>query len=111
MNYTEEDIRNAFQAGMTKGINRSYFDAPLDEDEYLTKLKQLKNKSMKTEKSKLEAQHEQLDIPVVIVPLPVIKQVLKYCEDNQIYDKLGSYQNFYYKLNQIRRECEESNAH
>ncbi len=57
-----------------------------------------------------ETQKPQLDIPVVSVPLHVIKQVLKYCEDNQIYDKLGSYQNFYYKLNQIRRECEESNV-
>ena len=49
------------------------------------------------------------NIPVVNVPLPVIMQVLKYCEDNQIYDKLGSYQNFYYKLNQIRREYDEIN--
>jgi hypothetical protein len=65
---------------------------------------------MKTDESKLEVQQEQLDIPVVSVPLPIIMQVLKYCEDNQIYDKLGTYQNFYYKLNQIRRECEESNA-
>ena len=52
------------------------------------------------------AEAQALNIPVVSVPLHVIKQVLKYCEDNQIYDKLGSYQNFYYKLNQIRRECE-----
>ena len=56
------------------------------------------------------AETQALNIPVVSVPLPVIMQVLKYCEDNQIYDKLGTYQNFYYKLNQIRRECEESNA-
>ena len=53
---------------------------------------------------------EQCAIPVVSVPLPVIMQVLKYCEDNQIYDKLGTYQNFYYKLNQIRREYVDSNA-
>lgn len=65
---------------------------------------------MKTEDSKLEAQTEQLNIPVISVPLPVIMQVLKYCEDSQIYDKLGTYQNFYYKLNQIRREYEDSNA-
>ena len=55
-------------------------------------------------------QKQALNIPVVSVPLHVIKQVLKYCEDNQIYDKLGCYQNFYYKLNQIRREYEDSNA-
>jgi hypothetical protein len=56
------------------------------------------------------AEIQALNIPVVSIPLNVIKQILKYCEDNQIYDKLGTYQNFYYKLNQIRRECEESNA-
>lgn len=43
MNYTEEDVRNAFKAGLTKGNHKSYFDAPLDEDEYLTELKQVKN--------------------------------------------------------------------
>lgn len=43
MKYTEEDVRNAFKAGLTKGNHKSYFDAPLDEDEYLTELKQVKN--------------------------------------------------------------------
>ena len=43
MNYTEEDVRNAFKAGLTKGNHKSYFDAPLDEDEYLTELNQVKN--------------------------------------------------------------------
>lgn len=60
--------------------------------------------------NEFEKPQKQCTLPVVSVPLHVIKQVLKYCEDNQIYDKLGSYQNFYYKLNQIRRECEEGNA-
>jgi len=63
---------------------------------------------MKKEKNLNNAQTQALT--AVSVPLSVIKQVLKYCEDNQIYDKLGSYQNFYYKLNQIRRECEEGNS-
>jgi hypothetical protein len=61
--------------------------------------------------SDVQSKNGKLPIQNVSVPLPVIMQVLKYCEDNQIYDKLGTYQNFYYKLNQIRRECEESNAH
>ena len=61
--------------------------------------------------SDVQSKDSKLPIQNVSVPLPVIMQVLKYCEDNQIYDKLGTYQNFYYKLNQIRRECEESNAH
>ena len=43
MNYTEEDVRNAFKAGLNKGNHKSYFDAPLDEDEYLAELKQVKN--------------------------------------------------------------------
>lgn len=43
MNYTEEDIRNAFKSGLIKGNHQSYFDAPLNEDEYVEKLKQVKN--------------------------------------------------------------------
>lgn len=40
--YTEEDLRLAFQAGRERGAfeqSRSYFDAPLDEDEYIESLK------------------------------------------------------------------------
>lgn len=65
---------------------------------------------MKKEQNLKNSTEQALNIPVVSVPLPVIMQVLKYCEDNQIYDKLGNYQDFYYKLNQIRREREERNA-
>ncbi len=65
---------------------------------------------MKKEQNLKNSTEQALNIPVVSVPLPVIMQVLKYCEDNQIYDKLGNYQDFYYKLNQIRRESEERNA-
>ena len=59
---------------------------------------------MKKEQNLKNSTEQALNIPVVSVPLPVIMQVLKYCEDNQIYDKLGNYQDFYYKLNQIRRK-------
>ena len=38
MRYTEEDIRNAFRAGMEKGAHRSYYDAPLDENEFVEEL-------------------------------------------------------------------------
>lgn len=38
MNYTEKDLRKAFRAGMNKGGHQSYFDAPLDEDEYIESL-------------------------------------------------------------------------
>ena len=65
---------------------------------------------MKKEQNLKNSTEQALNIPVVSVPLPVIMQVLKYCEDNQIYDKLGNYQDFYYKLNQIRRDSEERNA-
>lgn len=36
--YTLEDLRNAFQAGYKRGIfdaNDNYYDAPLDEEEYI----------------------------------------------------------------------------
>ena len=46
MQWTEEDVRNAFKAGVTKGEHRSYFDAPLDEEEYLTELKKDKNNTV-----------------------------------------------------------------
>lgn len=36
--YTEEDLRLAFRAGVLKGSHQSYFDAPLDEDEYIESL-------------------------------------------------------------------------
>ena len=29
---------------------------------------------------------------------PLIKSIVKYCEDQEIYDKLGNYNDFYYKL-------------
>lgn len=36
--YTEEDLRQAFKAGLKKGSYDSYFDEPLDEDEYIQSL-------------------------------------------------------------------------
>ena len=41
------------------------------------------------------------NVDTVNVPSQVIEQVLKYCEDKQIYDKLFNYQDFYYKLKQL----------
>ena len=37
--YSEEDVREAFKAGAIKGGHQSYFDAPLDEDEFVAELK------------------------------------------------------------------------
>ena len=36
--YTEQDLRLAFQAGVKLGRHNSYFDKPLDEDEYIESL-------------------------------------------------------------------------
>jgi len=41
MNYIEEDLREAFKAGILQGKHlqaNNYFDAPLDEDEYIKSL-------------------------------------------------------------------------
>ena len=46
MNYTEEEIRKAFRSGMVKGRHQSYFDAPLDEDEFVVELKKTKSEKL-----------------------------------------------------------------
>ena len=38
------------------------------------------------------------------LPIQAIKDCLKYCENQQIYDKLSKYGDFYYKLNQFIKE-------
>lgn len=38
------------------------------------------------------------------LPIQAIKDCLKYCENQQIYDKLSQYGDFYYKLNQFIKE-------
>lgn len=43
MRYTETDLRKAFRAGISQGMHLqagNYFDAPLDEDEYIDSLKE-----------------------------------------------------------------------
>lgn len=35
------------------------------------------------------------------VPIEIIEAIIKYCEDKQIYDKLGTYRDFYYKLKKL----------
>ena len=39
MENIEELLRDAFRAGMDKGSHQSYFDAPLDETEYIDSIK------------------------------------------------------------------------
>lgn len=36
--YTKEDLREAFRAGVSLGSHNSYFDTPLNEDEYIESL-------------------------------------------------------------------------
>lgn len=38
------------------------------------------------------------------LPIQAIKDCLKYCENQQVYDKLSQYGDFYYKLNQFIKE-------
>ena len=35
---------------------------------------------------------------VIPIPIDVVKNIIRYCEDKQVYDKLGAYGDFYYKL-------------
>lgn len=35
------------------------------------------------------------------IPVEIIEAIIKYCEDKQIYDKLGAYKDFYYKLKKL----------
>lgn len=42
-------------------------------------------------------------VPAVEVSTELIDNIIKYCEAQAIYDKLGSYGDFYYKLKQIRK--------
>ena len=38
---------------------------------------------------------------VVEVPAEVLEEVLHYCEYNGIYDKLGAFGDFYYKIKEL----------
>ena len=42
-------------------------------------------------------------VPAVEVSTELIDNIIKYCETQAIYDKLGPYGDFYYKLKQIRK--------
>lgn len=53
----------------------------------------------KNEKDK----NEQAAVPTVEVPTDVIDNIIKYCETQAVYDKLGRYGDFYYKLKNLRK--------
>tara|TARA_R110000851_G_scaffold323722_1_gene490614 strand:- start:185 stop:466 length:282 start_codon:yes stop_codon:yes gene_type:complete len=67
MENIEELLRDAFKAGMNKGSHQSYFDAPLDETEYIDSIK---------DKLKL------FFIPVVVKSSPVLERC--GCPDPEI---------------------------
>ncbi len=67
--FTEEDLRNAFKAGRERGVHEergNYFDAPLDEDEYIYSL----SKVMEEEKT----------IPVTLGLIKATCGWMKFCD-------------------------------
>ena len=46
---------------------------------------------------------EQAVVPTMEVPTSIIDNIIKYCETEAIYDKLGRYGDFYYKLKNLRK--------
>ena len=46
----------------------------------------------------------QVNYPTESLLIEAIKDCLKYCEDQSVYDKLSKYGDFYYKLNQFIKE-------
>ena len=41
------------------------------------------------------------------IDITVAENIIKFCEDRQVYDKLSAYGDFYYKLKQAVREFDE----
>lgn len=37
----------------------------------------------------------------ILIPKVIVENVIKYCENQAIYDKLSDYGDFYYKLKRI----------
>ena len=44
---------------------------------------------------------QKFDKENVTLPTEMVQNIIKYCEDKQVYDKLGAYGDFYYKLKRI----------
>ena len=40
----------------------------------------------------------------ISVPKEILEEVCAYCENNAIYDKLGNYGDFYYKIKKLLAE-------
>jgi hypothetical protein len=40
----------------------------------------------------------------ILVPKEVLEEVCAYCESNAIYDELGNYGDFYYKIKKLLAE-------
>lgn len=37
----------------------------------------------------------------IIISKSIAESICKYCEDKSVYDKLGRYNDFYYKIKQL----------
>ena len=48
------------------------------------------------------------EITRVEVPMKILEDVLRYCENNAIYDKLSKYGDFYYKIKKIMAQHKEN---
>ena len=46
----------------------------------------------------LEVKDEEKSLKFIKIKKEIIQQIIKYCEDQAIYDKLGKYGDFYYNL-------------
>ncbi|WP_296864721.1 hypothetical protein [uncultured Methanobrevibacter sp.] len=44
------------------------------------------------------------NITTVPVDIDIINNIIKYCEDQTVYDKLGRYGDFYYKLKRLTQK-------
>ena len=84
-------LNEAYESGMKIAHHKAY--------EYISKI----NEEIK------ELYKNYLDIPntkrkelssdeLIVVPKSIIKNILTYCENQSIYDKLSDYDDFYYKL-------------
>ena len=65
-------------------------------------IRELKERELAFDAPKLEKAIEKTEEDKLPVPIEIIDNIIKYCEDEAIYDKLGRYGDFYYKLKKLR---------
>lgn len=73
--YTEQDLRLAFQAGVNFGSHESYFDKPLNENEYIESL----NSKIEEEESTIRFTYEYLKLKLDWLDICKITGLNEYC--------------------------------